>query len=69
MRQYVLRGTEEKRMKSTQSEYKQPYLLLFRGVTEALEQLQQQNYGLAAALLKQAQQAAEEAYIAQDEQE
>ena len=56
-------------MKSTQSEYKQPYLLLFRGVTEALEQLQQQNYGLAAALLKQAQQTAEEAYIAQDEQE
>ena len=55
-------------MNNKQDVYRQPYLLLFRGVTEALEQLQQQNYGVAAALLKKAQQAAEEAYISQDEE-
>ena len=55
-------------MQNERDEYKLPYLLLFRGVTEALEQLQQQNYGLAAALLKKAQQDAEQAYISQDEQ-
>ena len=44
-------------------QFKQPYLLLFRGVTEALTQLEQQNYGAAKQLLIAAQQLAEEAYI------
>jgi len=45
-------------------EYKQPYLCLWAGITEALAALEQRNYGMAEELLKRAQQAAEEAYLA-----
>ena len=45
-------------------EYQQPYLRLWAGITEALDALEQRNYGLAEDLLRRAQQAAEEAYIA-----
>ncbi|MBQ9959391.1 MAG: hypothetical protein IJP01_03445 [Oscillospiraceae bacterium] len=44
-------------------QFKQPYLLLFRGVTEALALLEQQNCAAAKQLLIAAQQQAEEAYI------
>ena len=44
-------------------QFKQPYLLLFQSVTEALALLEQQNYGAAKQLLIAAQQQAEEAYI------
>jgi len=39
--------------------YKTPYLILFRSISDALEQLEAQNYGTLIA----AQQAAEEAFI------
>ncbi|MBQ8587492.1 MAG: hypothetical protein IJ453_05340 [Oscillospiraceae bacterium] len=45
------------------SEYQKPYSILFRGITDALEELQRQNYGLAAQRLIQAQKDAEEAFL------
>ena len=44
-------------------EYKKMYLLLFNAITDALEQMEQQNYGTAKDLLIAAQQPAEEIYI------
>ena len=48
-------------------EYKEPYLILWRGIEEALSAIAEQNYGLAAELLKQARADAEEAYICQED--
>ena len=45
------------------SEYEKPYRILFSGIMDALEQLQRQNYGLAADILIRAQQEAEEAFL------
>ena len=39
------------------------YLLLFNAITDALEQMESQNYGDAKATLIAAQQKAEEIYI------
>lgn len=39
------------------------YTILFRAVTQALEQMQEQNYGQARNTLMLAQQQAEEAYL------
>ena len=44
-------------------EYKKMYLLLFSAITDALEQMEQQNYGTAKDLLIAAQQQTEEIYI------
>ena len=44
-------------------DYKPLYLLLFNATTEALEQLDAQNYGDARDILIAAQQKAEEIYI------
>lgn len=44
-------------------EYKKMYLLLFSAITDALEQMEKQNYGTAKDLLIAAQQKAEEIYI------
>ena len=44
-------------------EYKKMYLLLFSAITDALEQMEKQNYGTAKDLLIAAQQQAEEIYI------
>lgn len=44
-------------------EYKEMYLMLFRAVTAAIEQLRARNYGRAEELLILAQQRAEEQYI------
>ena len=48
-----------------QDEYKKPYCILFNGVTDALAALEECNYGTVKALLIQAQQMAEEAYISE----
>ncbi|MBQ4564785.1 MAG: hypothetical protein IJA48_00390 [Oscillospiraceae bacterium] len=45
------------------TEYQRPYSILFQGITRALQELQQQNYGLAADILIRAQQEAEEAFL------
>ncbi len=44
-------------------DYKPLYLLLFNATTDALEQLDVQNYGNARDILIAAQQKAEEIYI------
>ena len=44
-------------------EYKKMYLHLFNAITDALEQMEKQNYGTAKETLIAAQQQAEEIYI------
>ena len=44
-------------------DYEKMYHLLFNAITDALEQIEQQNYGSAKDLLIAAQQQAEEIYI------
>ena len=44
-------------------DYKKMYLLLFNAITDALENLSDNNYGAARDLLIAAQQQAEELYI------
>ncbi|MEG2176123.1 MAG: hypothetical protein RRY97_04540 [Oscillibacter sp.] len=43
--------------------YEELYLHLFNAVTDSLEALSERNYGQAEALLKTAQQRAEERYM------
>ncbi|MBQ7007307.1 MAG: hypothetical protein IJN59_05715 [Oscillospiraceae bacterium] len=45
------------------ADYKQMYLKLFNAVTNAIEQIEQQNYGVAIQLLKDAQIKCEEIFI------
>ena len=50
--------------------YKKMYFHLFNAVTDALAQMERQNFGAAAELLVQAQQTCEEIYLdAEDEGE
>ncbi len=49
------------------SEYQKSYSILFCGITDALEELKRQNYGLAAQRLIQAQKDAEEAFLNWDD--
>ena len=44
-------------------DYQKMYLLLFNAITDALEEMEKQNYGEVAALLRKAQAAAEEVYM------
>ena len=44
-------------------DYRQMYLHLFNAVTDALQAIEQKNYGQAEALLTAAQQDAEEMYM------
>lgn len=44
-------------------DYEKLYHLLFNAITDALEQMEQQNYGSAKDLLIAAQQTAEDIYI------
>ena len=44
-------------------DYEKMYHLLFNAITDALEQIESQNYGNAKAKLISAQQKAEEIYI------
>ena len=47
-------------------EYKKPYLILFNGITDALEKIDLQDYDRAKEILIQAQQEAEEAFIKEE---
>lgn len=44
-------------------DYQKMYFQLFNAITDALENLEQQNYGLAAECLKAAQVNGENAYL------
>lgn len=46
-------------------EYKELYLLLFNRITDALAELEKQNYGTARELLRQAQIDAEDLYLSE----
>lgn len=48
--------------------YQKGYTLLFNAMTDALEQMEQRNFGQAAETLKQAQLQAEEWYMEEAEQ-
>ena len=50
-------------------DYQKLYLTLFNAFTDAVEQLDQQNYGMAREILIKAQQQAEEAYMRESEPE
>jgi len=52
---------------STMPNYQKLYTLLFNRITEAIEQLDQKNYGHARDLLVRAQQDSEECYISEDD--
>ena len=45
------------------AEYKSMYLHLFNAVTDSLENMAEQNFGQAAACLRQAQQTCEKLYM------
>ena len=49
--------------------YKKMYFHLFNAVTDALAQMERQNFGAAAELLVQAQQACEEIYLDAEDEE
>ena len=48
-------------------DYQKMYFHLFNAITDALGQLEQQNYGLAANRLKAAQVDGENAYLTEDD--
>ena len=50
-------------------DYQEMYFHLFNAITDALVQLEQQNYGLAAEQLKAAQVDGENAYLTEDDAE
>lgn len=52
--------------KEAMDEYKKPYLTLWNAVTDALEQLNRQDYRCAEETLLKAQQDAEEIYISNE---
>ena len=54
----------EKNHALTAQMWEEMYLLLFRASTKAVQQMQAQNFGLAQELLLQAQQQAEDAFLA-----
>lgn len=49
--------------------YKKMYLHLFNAVTDALEAMQADNFGVAAEILKDAQLACEEIYLDAEDDE
>ena len=48
-------------------DYKKMYVALFNAITDALAQLEEQNYGISAEILRRAQRNAEEQYILSEE--
>lgn len=44
-------------------DYKMMYLKLFNSISDAIEEITRQNYGIAASLLKKAQQVTEESFM------
>ena len=49
--------------------YEKLYLSLFNAITDALAHMENRNYGLAEACLKDAQRGAEDMYVSGDEPE
>lgn len=49
-------------------DYKKIYLRLFNSITDAIEQMNSQNYGTDANLLKQAQREAEEQHLSEKDE-
>ena len=49
--------------------YRKMYYTLFNAITDALEAMEQQNYGQARALLIAAQQQSEEIYLDSEEED
>ena len=49
---------------SEELDYKRPYLILFNGITDAIQEMEEMNFGKAKRILKYAQYEAEEAVIA-----
>ena len=47
--------------------YKKMYTLLFNAITDALKHIDEANYGLAAEILKRAQQEAEDRFLDAEE--
>lgn len=50
-------------------DFEKMYLHLFNGITDALTQLERTNYGIAAEILRTAQQDGEEMYLEDDPEE
>ena len=50
-------------------EYKEAYYILWRGISDAMEALSEQNYGIARLILLQAHISAEETYISWEEKQ
>lgn len=48
--------------------YKKLYYMMFNGTTDALEELEKQNYGSAKEILRSLQQKAEELYLTESEE-
>ena len=48
------------------TDYRQMYLMLFNSITDALENMDRQNYGFARDALKRAQQETEAIFMASD---
>ena len=48
--------------------YKEMYLRLFNAITDTLTEMERQNYGTAALLLRTAQQDCEEMYLGEPEE-
>jgi len=51
------------------ADYKKPYLILFNGITDALDSLNRMNFGRVRDILEDAQRNAEEAYISATDEE
>ncbi len=49
--------------------YEKMYMVLFNGITDAVRNMEQQNYGCAIFTLTESQKTAEDLYICSDEQE
>ncbi len=47
--------------------YKEMYRILFNGITDAIEDMERQNFGIAKDVLIKTQQTAEDIYIETDE--
>lgn len=50
------------------ADYKKPYLILFNGITDALDSMERMNFGRAKDILQDAQINAEEAYLSAGEE-
>ena len=63
---YILLNNGKKARWYSAEEYKKLYFMLFAAMADAVEELEQENYGAAKQRLITAQQEAEEQYIAEE---